>query len=276
MIAQFLLLIYGICALLLGFSVMKLSAPNQTTMVVFIVSFPVLVLAIFAWLVRNHHGKLYAPGDYRSDDAFLGKPANPSKLGEKLQTEAETEAETETETETEVGGGAGTDDAPVRRQVAPGAVQAPNKPRISGDSLLDRPWSAQRSAFLAETLAFQELQSEFNASIKRNVRMPSVLGGYVVVDGIAETSSGSSIVEVATVKNRNSVGVRVRNVIRNLSSVAVDGDRSIRKLAVFVVEDDALIMSVSRSMLNQDIASLGVEVRIFSLSILLEKYGFSS
>jgi hypothetical protein len=37
----------------------------------FLVAFPVIVLALFGWLVSQHPEKLYAPGDFRSDDNFL-------------------------------------------------------------------------------------------------------------------------------------------------------------------------------------------------------------
>jgi CheY-like chemotaxis protein len=37
----------------------------------FIVVYPVLVLTIFTWLVAKHSNSLYAPGDFRDDQAFL-------------------------------------------------------------------------------------------------------------------------------------------------------------------------------------------------------------
>lgn len=69
-IALFIVLVYGIAALALGLT-SSLSHDERTPIVWFLVSFPVLVLAVFCWLVIKHHHKLYAPSDYKSDDGFL-------------------------------------------------------------------------------------------------------------------------------------------------------------------------------------------------------------
>lgn len=268
-IAQFLLLIYGICALLLGFSVTKLAAHNQTTMVVFVVCFPILVLAVFAWLVRNHHTKLYAPSDYRSDDAFLDKPASPAKLGEKLQDETSAD-----DLQQEGGVGVNDTDQPAVGEEREPATDSGGTTQTS-QSAVSKNGSAQRNAFLAETLAFQELQSEFGASIRRNIRLKSITGGSTIVDGIIETQSGLAVVEIASISNRPSVGGRVRGVINNLAMVDINSERSMTRLAVFVVPDESFLISVSKSILNQEVTTLGIEVRVFVLPALLEKYGFS-
>jgi hypothetical protein len=79
-IALFISLIYGMSVVLLGLSLEKLSQPNQTILVVFVVLFPAAILGVFGWLVAYHHSKLYSPGDYRSDEGFFGlaRPAAPT------------------------------------------------------------------------------------------------------------------------------------------------------------------------------------------------------
>ena len=69
-VALFISLIYGMSALLLGFSITHLSANNQTILVLFVVSFPFVVLAVFGWLVSRHHMKLYGPSDYLACTRF--------------------------------------------------------------------------------------------------------------------------------------------------------------------------------------------------------------
>lgn len=78
-IALFIVLIYGFAAIALvatsAFSVLQ--PEERLPLIWFLVLFPVLVLLIFGWLVSSHHEKLYAPSDYKSDDAFLeGKRPN--------------------------------------------------------------------------------------------------------------------------------------------------------------------------------------------------------
>lgn len=67
-IALFLFLIYGLATL--AFSVNTLTPQERWPLVWFLVLFPLIVLATFAWLVSSHHEKLYAPSDYRDDEGF--------------------------------------------------------------------------------------------------------------------------------------------------------------------------------------------------------------
>ncbi|MBS7777654.1 hypothetical protein [Acidovorax sp. CCYZU-2555] len=71
-IALFIVLIYGFAALTLGFN-SRLEATERIPLVYFLVSFPVVVLLLFGWLVSCHHEKLYAPSDFRSDEIFLNR-----------------------------------------------------------------------------------------------------------------------------------------------------------------------------------------------------------
>ncbi len=70
-IALFIVLIYGFAALLLSKTAAELTTGQSYVMVLFLAIFPVIVLGIFAWLVSQHHAKLYAPRDFKSDEAFL-------------------------------------------------------------------------------------------------------------------------------------------------------------------------------------------------------------
>lgn len=70
-IALFISLIYGFASLLLDSSAEKLTIAERWPLIIFIVAFPVMVLVAFYKLVTNHHGKLYAPGDFKDDKSFL-------------------------------------------------------------------------------------------------------------------------------------------------------------------------------------------------------------
>ena len=69
-IALFIVLIYGFAALTLGIN-SSLQSTERLPLVWFLVLFPVIVLFTFVWLVSKHHEKLYAPGDYQTDEGFL-------------------------------------------------------------------------------------------------------------------------------------------------------------------------------------------------------------
>lgn len=69
-IALFIVLIYGFASLVVGLS-NNLTAAERLPIIYFLLLFPMFVLFTFAWLVSRHHAKLYSPGDYRGDSAFI-------------------------------------------------------------------------------------------------------------------------------------------------------------------------------------------------------------
>lgn len=85
-VALFISLIYAFANLLLGATVSSLSAQERYPLITFIVLFPVVVLGVFYRLVSKHHGKLYAPGDYKDDQSFL-RTLSPQERQEKLDLE---------------------------------------------------------------------------------------------------------------------------------------------------------------------------------------------
>ena len=85
-IALFISLIYGFASLLLDSSAEKLTVAERWPLIIFIVVFPILVLVTFYKLVTNHHGKLYAPGDFKDDKSFL-RTLSPEEQEEKLNDE---------------------------------------------------------------------------------------------------------------------------------------------------------------------------------------------
>lgn len=71
-IALFILMIYGFATLLFGLVGDVFTNGQRWCFVVFLVAFPVVVLGIFTYLVVNHHQKLYAPGDFKNEENFIG------------------------------------------------------------------------------------------------------------------------------------------------------------------------------------------------------------
>ncbi|MCK4947435.1 MAG: hypothetical protein KAQ99_09690 [Candidatus Aureabacteria bacterium] len=87
-IALFISMIYGFATLLLNSSADKLSQEERFPLVVFIVIFPLFVLLAFYRLVTKHHGKLYAPSDYKYDQSFL-YTLSPQEQKNRLEQEVE-------------------------------------------------------------------------------------------------------------------------------------------------------------------------------------------
>jgi CheY-like chemotaxis protein len=69
-IALFIVLVYGMAALLTGVG-NSMSQSERLPLVYFLVAFPVLVLAVFAWLVSKHANKLFSPADFRDEENYV-------------------------------------------------------------------------------------------------------------------------------------------------------------------------------------------------------------
>jgi len=69
-IALFIVLVYGFASLVTAMG-SGLSAAERMPLIYFLVSFPVLVLGVFAWLVSQHSQKLYGPSDFRNEENYI-------------------------------------------------------------------------------------------------------------------------------------------------------------------------------------------------------------
>jgi CheY-like chemotaxis protein len=74
-IALFIVLVYGFASLVTAFSG-SLNVNERLPLIWFLVVFPVLVLAVFAWLVSRHAGKLYSPSDYKNEENYVAVVAS--------------------------------------------------------------------------------------------------------------------------------------------------------------------------------------------------------
>jgi hypothetical protein len=260
-VALFISLIYGMSAILLGTSIGSLSSSNQTILVIFIATFPFVVLGVFGWLVAKHHMKLYGPSDYRTDKSFLAAIAtlSPSEVRKQLEREVADSTDDKSLSSPEQP----QSDKTIAVQMAPGVGKS----------------STLQQAFLNETLVLQALQNEFRGSVRRNVRLPNGLQ----VDGIIEASDGSLIVV-----EMKSVGRRTRNVADVLYSLNRQADRIIAsfvspeypvtpKIVLAIAFDgDPAELAKLRGTFEETRKRLGekAELRVYQLSALLRDYGF--
>lgn len=69
-IALFIVLVYGLASSVTIFSG-SMTPSERTPIIYFLVFFPILVLAVFAWLVSCHSEKLFAPSDFKNEDNYV-------------------------------------------------------------------------------------------------------------------------------------------------------------------------------------------------------------
>jgi CheY-like chemotaxis protein len=69
-IALFIVLVYGFASLVTAFAG-SFSSSERLPLIWFMVIFPILVLLVFAWLVRWHSGKLFGPSDFKDEANYV-------------------------------------------------------------------------------------------------------------------------------------------------------------------------------------------------------------
>lgn len=258
-IALFIALIYGFATLLLGAAADKLQGDQKLPLVWFVVLFPVLVLIAFYRLVTRHHGKLYAPADYKNDESFL------KTLPEEQQTERLEEEIASVEPEA------------IRRPPRTGSSisdSAPNPHQASEPSL-----DAIRSQYvLAERLAIQKLEKELGVSFHLQASFGG--GRATAFDAVAEESNLFTAVEVKYLRRPFISTVTVREVLYRavLASQIIErknDSKQLRLILVLVVnfsspeEIDRLTRQVPQLIAD---APVKTELRIFKFDELKSEF----
>ncbi len=194
-IALFILLVYGFASLVTIFGA-SLDCGERRPLVYFLVTFPVLVLGAFGWLVSRHSGKLFAPSDFRNEENFVkmqmsvvASLAAATAKGETQASEAELHKIVE-----------------VVRAAGPSAVTTGDEWRSHILWVDDRPENNvhERQAFEAMGLrftlalstdeAFERLaQAKFAAIISDMGRREGPREGYVLLDRLRKEGDGTPL-----------------------------------------------------------------------------------
>jgi hypothetical protein len=262
-IALFISFMYGSASLILGTAVGKLDPSDQRALVIFLVSFPLLILFSFLFLVVFHHRKLYAPGDYRSDESFL---AGVQTVTGAKAIEDETDGdEAEPAAHAELTG----DDQNVLPM--PESAAPPANGNTFGQNLR-----------LAESLVADLFQKRYGGLLKRDVQFVSKTGRKFVFDFAIEVKDTVYIGDVKYTRYPPSMNLLNSMLGRFYQFDAVhiaDGVRFI-KLAVVVVENRpgiarALSSDTSRRIreLKGELTSADLIIEGFTMTELLQGEG---
>lgn len=237
-IALFIVLCYAIGCLLFSTSIEYLLPCERWPLIWFVVTFPVIVLLVFAWLVAKHHTKLYAPNDFPDASTYLrtlGIDEQKKKIDDEV-AEAVAEAPKQSET-----------------------AKTPNE------------HSLRKKLVIAEDLAIRELQTEFGVSINRQIGIGADQG----FDGMFVKEGSAYIVEVKLAMSGRVPG-RLWNVIDRIKGSASQYNwrRTRCILAVVAANSDQKksIEEAYAAELKQGFSDF-VILRVYTYEDLSRKYG---
>ena len=263
-LAIFLGVLYGIAGLLLGITNGSLSEFNQTLLTCLVVVFPFVALGTFAWLVARHHTKLYSPTDYRSDEGFFAslKGATPIEAAQKIEIEAlALEKEMSDPGQLDKSEVKKVGKSPSQLKISASPVQKNTENRDS--SYRDLIKKAEDAVFIAISDGYE--------SIRRSVKLHSMGGRALIVDGIGSRKGSSEVdlIEVVVVSRASMFSHRSRDIAFQLSRMnhCLPEDSEHRNVLCLVFSDSA---GLSREQIVQSVnSSLGdlelddVEFRLF-------------
>lgn len=233
-----------------------------------------LGLAVAPWLIRMIKLK---KGNLAGWEFELADTAAPASTGARLAEELAEEA-SEEPPEAELPLPQPEQHQPLAPEAQPQAAevqeQAPSTGMQWSPSLLSSHEVRVARAYLAEGLVFQELQREFGGFVQREVRI-----GSTEIDGIIATSRGAIAVEVKLVKDLRNWQNRIIDRVHYLLSVrevAKERYGSVSILVAVVVDNKRTSSEMSRRLRELRRLYPELDVRIFFLPELLEKYGLST
>ena len=239
-IALFIVLVYGIAALVLGVSGQTLTPPERLPLVWFLVLFPIVVLVTFAWLVARHHAKLYAPGDFPDPTVFL-RTLDPEAQRRKLDQEVE-------EIELQVA-------APTQ----PKTVAIPSRTELHTKLLL------------MEDLVMREIGGEFGVAIQRQVGIADIgLDGMFVKNGEAYA------IEVKYFRQPRNVSNSIESLRRVGTAAHRLGWKRFNLIFAAVIDDtNGENVNKIRQLITEALDRLDIkpQTRFYLVSELLKKYG---
>lgn len=244
-IALFILLIYGLATILFGYVGNVLTENQRWWFVVFLVVFPIVVLAAFVYLVTKHHPKLYAPGEFKDEKNFFGY-VSPKDREEKYMRE-EMEA-------------------------------------FSGNDKVDRTKNLNSVMAIREKVekiennVFDYYEKHFSYDIEKNVFF-NTGKKRIIFDGIAEKNGIFNMFEIKYLPHNDVPKLLLDSAVENAISVKnlmVENEKysryRFRLKFVFVIEKEEETLRVRKGILSMiDTEEINVTVKVLSVA-RLEKY----
>ncbi|HEY0321069.1 MAG TPA: hypothetical protein VGC66_08965 [Pyrinomonadaceae bacterium] len=257
-IALFIVLLYAIAGLVLGVSASKLESSERLPLIWFIVIFPVIVLGVFGWLVSRHHKKLYAPSDFKSDDAFLGTL---SPEGQRQRLDKEVAALTTSSTNALEGKQLTNEEIAVTTQTIS---------RIRADVVL------------AEDLVLRQLEAEYGSPVARQVKL-EVGDEKIPFDGLISLKGGIVAIEVKLI-TETAVRKNLHNILADISYLAnrLGGLNLVVSISLLVAIVSKDLSNASHHLIENRFntmikgAPIPVELRFFDFANLQERFGITS
>ncbi|RLD59034.1 MAG: hypothetical protein DRJ01_11830 [Bacteroidetes bacterium] len=244
-IALFISLIYGFASLVLGFAADSLKDNERLIFIWFLVTFPIIVLGVFVYLVVLHHKKLYSPTDFRADKSFLETIDKNQKIIAEFQESKTDNNETAKIKDSNIS------TSTIKQFIKPQSLE----------------FNDFKEKYLKiENLVLYEIEKTYNTEVKRNVRIKGLKNAEF--DGVITKNDEVIFIEIKYVKSismSSSIIERIKLMAKQLEDFSSKGylDRKITFLVYIVYETEKL------DFLLKQISDLKIELENNKINILI-------
>ena len=256
-IALFIVLVYGIAALVLGLSSNNLQSDERLPIIYFLVIFPAIVLIVFYRLVVHHHVKLYAPSDFPDKEGFY-RVLSAAEQKQKLEEEVKNVEESEKE---EI------------EQLAKSTETKALSVEMEGSETFKK--SPPRYAYaLAEELALREVENELRVSFVRQVS----IGNNYKVDGIYLDNDKPVVIEIKLARILQHARIIIIRELERFAAIVQSMNLELSFIFVLVVDDfsnEQRVFAEKELLTKIKNYKLSINIRIFDFDELKEKYGIT-
>lgn len=264
-IALFILLVYGILSLLIGsvaFSCedKRIFDKEQIDIIVyFLVGFPLIVLAIFYWLVTRHHQKLYSPQDYKNDDTFLKTIPIFKATNEEVRKKYEEEQVIQNAIVQVTG---------AEMKISVGDVNTTTK-----DTYLPTPMDLLTPIDVMglEEKAIQQLEKEYSIKFDRNIKLEYENNDFILDAGYLDTDTMQFVIaEIRMLKSSFAVEIISRLLLRFIQLQQQLNRVEIKLIIGVLCDEDKSILD---SKIQKLVKGLPIKVQLeyFDISALKEE-----
>ena len=268
-IALFISLIYGIAGILLGVTATALDNGQLWLLVVFVVVFPLIVLASFYRLVTNHHKKLYAPSDFKSDASFL-ETLTPQARDARLENEAYDsviEAQSKQVPDINVQPRTPEDAEAVEQNVEAAAAVVLNAVEQRKYVL-----SEKQDLQILEDLAIARLERDFADKIDRGVSIGNLGISY---DGYMSWNNMYIFFEVKRVRQTGTFSFQLSKILNDATTAQNHIGKKFKLILALVYDSKLVDLQALKAIWNlqRSGTQTDVEVRFFSVAELTSNPG---
>lgn len=241
-IALFVSLIYGFACLVLSTSISNLENNiERLPLIWFIIIFPIVILIAFIYLVVNHHEKLYAPGDFRGDDAFI-QTIDENKRKQRIKEEVKNLEASPKSNELEQVNGVTVESNEEVKTKTTGKTPLTVTKEITQAELI-------KMYTNSEQWSINELSLKYKVPLKAQVKLRTQTGNFEL-DGFGTDNSTTYIVEVKfwqSYKSDKRLKLKIQEFLtkKSLFERAFNRHNKYVKIIIALIYDDL-------SIINQD------------------------